>query len=137
MSAGTGITHSEYNPSNIDELEFLQIWIQPSVYGIKPGYQQKRFDAVQGMQLIALPDARDGSLLIHQDASLYQLRLEQGASAEHALNPGRTLYVHVVSGSVCVNGTELNDGDGATISNVDAITFTSDDSTETLVFDLP
>lgn len=137
MSAGSGITHSEYNPSDTDELEFLQIWIQPNVYGIEPGYQQKRFDDVQGLQLIASPDARDGSLLIHQDASLYQLRLENGASAGHALDPGRTVYVHVVSGGVSVNGTGLHEGDGATIRDVDTIAFTGDDATEALVFDLP
>ena len=137
MSAGTGVTHSEYNPSPTDALEFLQIWIQPNRYGIEPGYQQKLFDAVQGLQLIASPDARDGSLLIHQDASLYQLRLESGTSAEHALGEGRTVYVHVVSGSVSVNGAELTEGDGATIRDVDTVSFASDSSTEALVFDLP
>ena len=137
MSAGTGVTHSEYNPSGTDELEFLQIWIRPNEYGIKPGYQQKRFDDVEGLQLIVSPDAREGSLLIHQDASLYQLRLENGVAAEHALNPGRTAYIHVVSGSVTVNGAELSEGDGATVKDVDAISFTSRTSTEALVFDLP
>ena len=137
MSAGTGVTHSEYNPSHTDELEFLQIWIQPNVQGITPGYQQKKFDHAQGLQLIASPDARDGSLLIHQDASLYQLRLENGGTAEHALTPARKVYVHVVGGSVSVNGAELNEGDGATVAEVDTITFTSDAGTEALVFDLP
>lgn len=137
MSAGTGVTHSEYNPSGTDELEFLQIWILPNEYGIRPGYQQKRFNDVQGLQLIASPDARDGSLLIHQDASLYQLRLENGAADEHALKPGRTAYIHIVSGSVSVNGAELSEGDGATVRDVDAISFTSRTSTEALVFDLP
>jgi len=137
MSAGTGVTHSEYNPSDTEELEFLQIWIQPNQYGIEPGSQQKLFDDVQGLQLIASPDARDGSLLLHQDASLYQLRLDSGASAEHALGRGRTVYVHVVSGSVSVNGAELGEGDGATVRDVDTVSFASDGSTEALVFDLP
>ncbi len=137
MSAGKGVTHSEYNPSNTDALEFLQIWIQPNVFGIEPGYQQKRFDDVQGLQLIASPDARDGSLLIHQDASLYQLRLANGDTAEHALEPGRTLYVHVVAGDLALNGHELHEGDGATINDVDKLTFTTASSTEALVFDLP
>lgn len=71
MSAGTGVTHSEYNPSSEESLEFLQIWIEPNVKGIEPGYQQKQFDKKEGLQLIISPDARDGSFLIHQDASLY------------------------------------------------------------------
>ena len=75
MSAGTGVTHSEYNPSTQEPLEFLQIWIQPNVYGIKPGYQQKKFPNHDGLQLIASPDARAGSLRLHQDACLHQLRL--------------------------------------------------------------
>lgn len=137
MSAGTGVTHSEYNPSHTEALEFLQIWIQPNVDGIKPGYQQKKFDHVQGLQLIVSPDARDGSLLIHQDASLYQLHLEKGGIAEHGLKPSRTVYVHVVAGSVSVNGAELNEGDGATVTEVDTIAFASDAGTEALVFDLP
>jgi redox-sensitive bicupin YhaK (pirin superfamily) len=137
MSAGSGVTHSEYNPSNSEVLEFLQIWIQPNVYGIKPGYQQKRFDDVDGLQLIASPDARDGSLLIHQDASLYQLRFDNGGMSAYALEPGRSLYVHVVSGEVSVDGTELHEGDGATIKDVNSITFDSANSTEALVFDLP
>ena len=138
VKSGT-IEHKD-SMGNIERLpagEFLQIWIQPNRYGIEPGYQQKLFDAVQGLQLIASPDARDGSLLIHQDASLYQLRLESGTSAEHALGEGRTVYVHVVSGSVSVNGAELTEGDGATIRDVDTVSFASDSSTEALVFDLP
>ena len=137
MSAGSGVTHSEYNPSLSDQLEFLQIWIQPSVYGIKPGYQQKRFGDVQGLQLIASPDARNGSLLIHQDASLYQLRLEYGQSATHSLDSGRIAYVHVVSGDLSINGEQLKAGDGATIKAVDVIELTSGNNTEALLFDLP
>jgi hypothetical protein len=137
MSAGSGVTHSEYNPSNSEVLEFLQIWIQPNVYGIEPGYQQKRFDDVEGLQLIASPDARDGSLLIHQDASFYQLRFDNGGMTEYALESGRSLYVHVVSGELSANGTELHEGDGATIKDVDTITFNTAHSTEALVFDLP
>ena len=137
MSAGSGVTHSEYNPSNSEALEFLQIWIQPNVYGIEPGYQQKRFDDVDGLQLIASPDARDGSLLLHQDASLYQLLLKNGGMSEYLLEPGRTLYVHIVSGEVSVDGTELSEGDGATIKDVSRIAFDTATSTEALVFDLP
>jgi len=137
MSAGTGVTHSEYNPSASESLEFLQIWIQPDVQGIKPGYQQKQFGAQDGLLLIASPDARDGSLLLHQDACLYQLRLTATQSASHSLTPGRTVYVHVVSGGVTVNGELLSEGDGATITELDAIEFVGTENSETLVFDLP
>jgi redox-sensitive bicupin YhaK (pirin superfamily) len=137
MSAGSGVTHSEYNPSNSEVHEFLQIWIQPNLYGIEPGYQQKRFNDVDGLQLIASPDARDGSLLIHQDASFYPLRFENGGMTAYALEPGRSLYVHVVSGEVSVDGTELHEDDDATIKDINKITFDTTNSTEALIFDLP
>ena len=137
MSAGTGVTHSEYNPSTTEALEFLQIWIQPNVRGIKPGYQQKRFANQQGLQLIASPDARDVSLLIHQDAFLYQLLLSADTSASHVLDPGRTVYVHVVSGDITVNGVPLGEGDGAEVNEADVIEFAGISNSETLVFDLP
>ena len=137
MSAGTGVTHSEYNPSDSEPLEFLQIWIQPNMLGIEPGYQQKRFEPRPGLQLIASPDARDGSLLLHQDASLYQLRLGASETAVHVLAAGRTLYLHVVSGSVEVAGERLGEGDGATITEVEVIEFRGDSEVEALVFDLP
>jgi redox-sensitive bicupin YhaK (pirin superfamily) len=137
MSAGTGVTHSEYNPSDSEPLEFLQIWIQPNVLGIEPGYQQKRFDPRPGLQLIASPDARDGSLLLHQDASLYQLRLAADETVEYRLDEGRTLYLQVVAGSVQAQGEQLGEGDGATISGVDKIEFRGASEVEALVFDLP
>jgi quercetin 2,3-dioxygenase len=137
MSAGTGVTHSEYNPSTSEPLEFLQIWIQPDVYGIEPGYQQKRFPARRGLQLIISPDGRDGSLHIHQDACLHQLRLDAGGSATHAPGTGRTVYVHVVSGVVDVNGERLGAGDGVRISETDAVEFVAVEDSEALVFDLP
>jgi redox-sensitive bicupin YhaK (pirin superfamily) len=137
MTAGRGVTHSEYNPSLKDHLEFLQIWIEPDVYGIEPGYQQKRFDNVPGLQLIASPDGRDGSLLIHQDASLYQLCLDDGQSERYTLDKGRTAYLHVVSGDVSVKREALKAGDGVTIKNVDAIEFSGGDNSEALLFDLP
>ena len=137
MSAGTGVTHSEYNPSISEGLEFLQVWIQPNVYGIAPGYQQKRFDDVEGLQLVASPDARDGSLLIHQDASLYRLRLDEGGSAAYPLEPGRNMYIHVVSGDITIDGTDLHEGDGATVTDTPVIGFDAKRATEALVFDLP
>ncbi len=137
MSAGTGITHSEYNPSDSESLEFLQIWIKPSETGIKPGYQQKRFESKTGKQLIVSPDGRENSLQIHQDAYLYQLHLTKDESSSHTLDTGRTVYVHVVSGKITINGETLNEGDGATVTDVNDINFTSSKNSEALVFDLP
>ena len=137
MSAGTGVTHSEYNPSNTDSLEFLQIWIQPDVHGIEPGYQQKAFEPQTGLQLIASPDARDGSLRLHQDASLYRLWLAAGEQTDFEQTVERTAYLHVVSGSVRVNGELLGEGDGATLSQVDQVEFEAEAETEALFFDLP
>ncbi len=137
MSAGTGITHSEYNPSNDEPLEFLQIWIQPNVLGIEPGYQQKHFDTKSGLQLIVSPDGRDGSLKIHQDACLYQLRLDAQQTISVPLETGRTAYVHVVVGDISVSGEKLSAGDGATVTQVDAIEFTANSNSEVLLFDLP
>jgi len=137
MTAGTGVTHSEYNPSNTDALEFLQIWIQPNQLGIEPGYQQKRFEPRSGLQLIASPDAGDGSLLLHQDASLYQLWLQSGEGAIHAFTAPRTGYVHVISGAIKVNGEQLGEGDGATISDTENVEFEAVAVSEALLFDLP
>jgi redox-sensitive bicupin YhaK (pirin superfamily) len=137
MSAGTGITHSEYNPSTSEPLEFLQIWIIPNVLGIEPGYQQKRFPEHGGLQLIASPDARDGSLLLHQDASLYQLRLEAGETAGYALDEGRRIYLHVISGRLQTGGETLGEGDGATVSETGEVEFEAGTKVEALVFDLP
>ena len=137
MSAGTGVTHSEYNPSATDALEFLQIWIQPNVLGIEPGYQQKQFDTRSGLQLILSPDGKQGSLLIHQDAYLYQLRLAAGDSASLDVAESRTVYIHTVAGNMQVNGENLHAGDGATMKQVDSIDFVASEDVEALVFDLP
>ena len=137
MSAGTGVSHSEYNPSDSEPLEFLQIWIQPDVKGIKPQYQQKRFDNRTGLQLIASADARDESLLLHQDASLYQLRLEPSDKASLKLDHERSLYIHVVSGALELNGETIGEGDGARVTDVESVDFEGLETTEALVFDLP
>jgi redox-sensitive bicupin YhaK (pirin superfamily) len=137
MSAGTGITHSEYNPSKTQPLEFLQIWIQPDSLGIKPRYQQKLFENKEGLQLIASPNARDGSLRIQQDAYLYELNLKNKQTTSHSIESGRTVYVHVISGEVNLNGEQLNDGDGATITGLNKIEFACESKSKALVFDLP
>jgi len=137
MSAGTGVTHSEYNPSSSEPLEFLQIWIQPNELAIEPGYQQKQFASKTGLQLIVSPDGHDNSLQIHQDAYLYQLLLDGELTTSYSLEAGRTVYVHVVSGTISINGEQLNEGDGATVNEIDMIEFTSSSDSEALVFDLP
>lgn len=137
MTAGTGITHSEYNPSTQEPLEFLQIWILPDRQGLEPGYQQKRFEPRSGLQLIASPDAQGDSMQLHQDAYLYQLRLDVGQSVSYALRTTRCAYVHVISGALRVNGEELGPGDGATVKTVDTMEFVATADTEALLFDLP
>lgn len=137
MSAGRGITHSEYNASRTEPLEFLQIWIQPNVVGIAPGYQQKVFERQPGLQLIASPDARDGSLELHQDASLFRAWLAPGERASHDMGPGRTVYVHVVSGSLLVQGERLDEGDGAAVTDTGRVDLVGREAAEALLFDLP
>ena len=139
MSAGTGVTHSEYNPSDTDFLKFLQIWIIPNQRGIKPQYQQKKFPEKMGLQLILSPDGREDSLVVHQDMTLHQLRLEKSQTTEYIPERGRTLYIHIVSGELQVHGTTLNAGDGATIKLEDdqnKIEFHGLDNAEALLFDL-
>lgn len=137
MSAGSGVTHSEYNPSRSELLELLQIWIQPNQFGIEPDYQQKGFARRQGLSLIASPDACDGSLRLHQDASLYRLLLQAGDNAAIGLVEERTAYVQVVKGELEVNGERLRTGDGATVSLVPELRFSGLNDSEALVFDLP
>jgi len=137
MSAGTGVTHSEYNPSDTDPLEFLQIWIIPNEQGVTPGYQQKRFEDKDGLQLVVSPQGEKGSLSVHQDAYLYHLRLQEGQSDQHELAPNRTVYIHAISGAIEVDGVTLKDGDGATIRDVSKLEFKATKQSEALVFDLP
>jgi len=137
MSAGTGVSHSEYNPSDSETLSFLQIWIEPAERGVAPGYQQKHFGANNGLTRIVSPDGRDGTLRIHQDAHLYQLLLDRGQSVQHPMAAHRTLYVHVISGNLSVNDDTLEAGDGVGLSGVELILFSAHDTLEALVFDLP
>jgi len=137
MSAGRGVTHSEYNPSQNEILKFLQIWVQTNEKGLDPSYQQKRFENKQGLQLIVSPDGKDGSLLIHQDASLYQLHLGVDEKATLPVEVSRTTYVHVVSGSIEIAGETLKEGDGATVKEITELEFKGLENSEALVFDLP
>ena len=140
MSAGRGVMHSGYNPSPERPVHFLQIWIQPNRQGVKPSYEQKRIDGdlKRGrLALIASPDGRDGSVMIHQDAYVYATRLDGNESVTHRVEPGRRAYVHVARGKVRVNGKPLIAGDAAKISEESAVTLDAGDHAEALVFDLP
>jgi redox-sensitive bicupin YhaK (pirin superfamily) len=140
MSAGTGVRHSEFNGSASEPVHFLQIWIQPNVAGIAPSYEEKRFAPESKraqLRLIASSDGRDGSVRIHQDAAIYATILNAGEQAGHALEAGRSGYVHVVRGRVTVNGTALEGGDALKISNEAGVTLTQPEDAEVLVFDLP
>ena len=138
MSAGTGVRHSEYNAAEC-VTHFLQIWIEPQVTGIAPSYEQKRFSAEEKrgrLRLIASPDRRDGSLLIHQDARLYAGLFDGDERAELALGPQRKGYVHVARGVITVNGHTLGAGD-ALKADEGTLVLESGRAAEVLVFDLP
>jgi redox-sensitive bicupin YhaK (pirin superfamily) len=140
MSAGSGVRHSEFNGSKTDEVHFLQIWIQPNVKGIEPSYEEKHFseESKQGkLRLIASNDGRQGSVLIHQDASIYASILDEGDTLEHALDPERLAYVHVIRGDVSVNGVPLKDGDALKIGKESKLVFDHAEAVELLLFDLP
>jgi redox-sensitive bicupin YhaK (pirin superfamily) len=140
MSAGTGVRHSEYNASNSERVHFLQIWLLPKANGIAPGYEQKHFDPTQldgRLRVVASPDGRDGSVTIHQDATLYATRLDGAATATHAPAPGRRAYVHVARGQVSVNGQPLSAGDGARVEHEPVVRLDNAQAAEVLVFDLP
>jgi len=139
MSAGTGVTHSEFNASPDELVHFLQIWLLPAERGIKPGYEQKVIDRKkqQGhLHLVASPDGRDGSVTIHTDARLYAGLFDKGASGELALPKGRHALVHVARGKARINGHELKAGDGAAMSDVPTVEVQGIDASEVLVFDL-
>jgi redox-sensitive bicupin YhaK (pirin superfamily) len=139
MSAGTGVTHSEYNASKQDLVHFLQIWLLPAARGIQPGYEQKTFTADEKagrLRLVASPDGGDGSVTVHTDARLYAGLFDAGQRAEHALAPGRHAWVQVARGRVKVNGRELSTGDGAALSQEQAVQIEGIEASEVLVFDL-
>lgn len=136
MSAGTGIAHSEYNPSTADGLHFLQIWVKPQATGITPRYDQKNFSGTRGIQLIVSPDGRDGSLQIHQDACLYKVLLEK-ETQQIPLASERTYYLHVARGNLELNGQAMSAGDGATLTAEKLLELTAQGQVEALLFDLP
>ena len=139
MSAGSGVRHSEYNPSRTEWVHFLQIWIEPNVSGIAPGYEEKHFgieEKRRRLRLVASPDGADASVTIHQDARVYAALLDGEQTATHTLAPGRRAYVHVASGQVSVNGLALDSGDGARITDETRLTLSNARDAEVLLFDL-
>ena len=139
MTAGTGIRHSEYNPSKTDPVHFLQIWILPEKDGLDPGYEQKTITDAGGaghLRLIGSRDGRDGSVTIHQDVDPYAGLFAAGESARLDLRPGRGAWVQVARGEVDVNGERLVAGDGAAITDAEAVEIEGRNGGEVLVFDM-
>jgi len=139
MSAGTGIRHSEANPSQTDPAHLLQIWILPERPGIKPSYEQKEFPAEEKrgkLRLIASPGGKDGSVTIHQDARLYVSLLQPGEEVEHELANGHYGWLQVAKGAIELNGKPLRQGDGAAISEEPKLDIKGAQDAEILLFDL-
>ncbi|HEX5472507.1 MAG TPA: pirin family protein, partial [Lacipirellulaceae bacterium] len=139
MSAGTGIMHSEFNPSDSDPVHLYQIWLFPDRKGIEPSYEQKRFAEEQRrnrLRLVASPNAADGSLLIHQDARIFLSSLDSGQQLSHQLDDGRHAWLQVLRGRVSLNGQLLETSDGAAVSNEQLLTIDAPSNGEILLFDL-
>ena len=141
MSAGTGITHSEFNHSKTDRVHLLQIWIIPEKRGLRPGYEQRTFPVEEKrgkLRLIASRDARDGSVTIHQDASIYATILAPGQAVAHPLAKGRHAWIQVARGGVSVDGEALTQGDGVGLSEEREVTIAAsgEEEAEVLLFDL-
>lgn len=140
MSAGSGIQHSEYNPSKADPAKLLQIWILPNQKNLPPSYEQIRvpFEDRSGkLKLVGSPDGRDGSVTIHQDVELYASILKASDTVTHALKPQRSAWLQVAIGDVEVNGIVLEAGDGAAVTKETELTLKANSAAELLLFDLP
>lgn len=140
MSAGAGVTHSEFNPSKSDPLHFLQIWIQPREKGLEPGYTEwhpgEESDS-QKKALVISPDGRDQSAMIRQDAEIFRIRLQPGESVSHVLKDGRGFWIQIIQGPARLNDTVLAEGDGASSEDAGEFTITAEDGpVEALLFDL-
>jgi quercetin 2,3-dioxygenase len=139
MSAGSGVTHSEFNPSASEPTHFLQIWILPRERGLTPGYaewQPTAEHASAAKVLLISADGRNGSAMIHQDADVYRLRLKTGETVTHELAPGRGAWLQIARGALRCNGVELTTGDGASTEAPGQLTFTATRPVEALLFDL-
>jgi len=140
MSAGTGVVHSEFNGSKEEPVHFFQIWIVPAKRGVAPGYEQKMFpedDRRGTLKLLVAPGGEQGALNINQDAKLYSAILENGQTVEHRLGSGRGAWIQAARGGIEVNGTKLEEGDGAAIENEEVLCIKGSEGTsEILLFDL-
>jgi quercetin 2,3-dioxygenase len=140
MSAGTGVRHSEFNPSATAGVHFLQIWIIPNVRDIPPSYEQKHFGAEEKrgrLRLIASPDAAQGSVLIHQDARVHAGLFKGAERAQLEVAGGRGIYVHVARGAIRANGESLNAGDALKVTDASTLVLDEGRDAEVIVFDLP
>ena len=139
MSAGTGLTHSEFNPSNTNEAKLLQIWLMPAQRGLPPSYEQTAFEPSEfqnALRLVASPDGADGSVTIHQDARIYASKLDAGASVSHRTDPARGLWLQLIEGEVEANGTRLKNGDAAAFEETSELQIATLAPSHFLLFDL-
>ena len=139
MSAGTGIMHSEFNPSQTEPVHLLQIWILPDRQGLQPSYEQRAFglEERQGkLRLIAARDGREGAVTIHQDVDLYSAVLQKGDRLSYQLQPNRYGWLQVAKGEVSLNGNALKAGDAVALSEAESLKIGTDTSAEILLFDL-
>jgi redox-sensitive bicupin YhaK (pirin superfamily) len=138
MAAGSGVQHSEQNPSGTEAVHLLQVWIMPDEKSVKPRYAEKSMkDAAPGaLHLITSKTGRDGSMAIHQDADLWLAKLEANQSVTHPLAPGRHAWLHVAEGEVTLNGQTLSGGDAAAVSDETALSLTGGKAAQVLIFDL-
>ena len=139
LSAGTGITHSEFNHSKSEPLYFLQIWILPVARGLPPGYEQKAFSEAERrgrLRLVGSPDGREGSVTVGQDTDLFATLLSRGQAVSHTLRPDRHAWVHVARGEVDLGGHVLESGDAAALSAEPGLEISARKDSEVLLFDL-
>src|SRR5262245_34606156 len=138
MSAGTGVQHSEFNPSSDEAVHLLQIWIMPDQKSVKPRYAEKSLaTAPTGtLHLVTSKAGRDGSIAIHQDADLWLAKLDEGNRVSHTLAPGRHAWVHVAEGKVSINGKALNGGDAAALDEAGVVELIANNPAQVLLFDL-
>lgn len=139
MTAGTGVTHSEFNPSRTEPTHFLQIWILPEQQGLKPGYEQREFPAearVGKLRLVVSRDGANNSVRIHQDVKVYESLLTAGEETSYEFEPGRHGWIQVVNGDLVVNGTALQTGDGVAISDEKDVALSTKTNCQILLFDL-
>jgi hypothetical protein len=139
MTAGTGVAHSEANPSSSEPVHLLQIWIVPNARGLEPGYEQKMFpdDSKQGkLALIASQGGRNGSVMIHQDADVYASKLNAGERVTHSTGEDRKVWIQVARGSVRLNDVDLKQGDGAALTDETKLEIEGREPAEILLFDM-